>query len=110
MASLPSPAPSPASSPSPDGPDWAREAVALALDEARRFLATAFGFMRRPGRFCADWLAGRQHALNPLGFVATALGISGLIGALLRNPDGDGIWLHLMQLARLSPDSRARRS
>lgn len=87
----------PASPPPPDpgsldGPPWIRDALALAREEASRFAATALGFMRRPGRFSADWLAGRQRALNPLGFVATALGVSSAAGALLPGDERSSLW------------------
>jgi hypothetical protein len=67
------------------------EAVAVARAEVRRFVSTAVGFMRQPERFSADWLAGRQRALNPLGFVATALGISGAASILLPHDNGSGV-------------------
>lgn len=91
----PEPHDAPAAPPHPseaadgDGPPWIGDAIALARDEARRFVATALGFMRRPGRFSADWAAGRQGALNPLGFAATALGLSGAARALVPNGGGD---------------------
>jgi hypothetical protein len=74
--------------PDPAGPPWLKDAIAVASDEARRFAGTALGFMRRPGRFSAAWLAGRQRALNPLGFVATALGISSAAALLVQRDDG----------------------
>lgn len=83
------PAPPP---PDSDGPPWIRDALAVAAEEARRFLGTAAGFMRRPGRFSAAWLAGDEPALNPLGFVATALGISGAAGALLPQHDASRVF------------------
>jgi hypothetical protein len=64
------------------GPPWVREAFAVAREEVVRFVATLAGFLRAPGRFCADWFAGEERALNPLGFIATALAISGAFGAL----------------------------
>ncbi len=75
----------------PEGPAWIRETIALGREEARRFAVTAFAFMSRPSRFSADWLAGRQHALNPLGFVATALAISGAVGIFMPQGDSAGL-------------------
>jgi hypothetical protein len=65
-------------------------------DEGRRFVDTAHGFARAPASFSADWAAGRREALNPLGFMATALGIAGLAAALAPGSEG-GI---LSQIAR----------
>ncbi|MDB4968161.1 MAG: hypothetical protein JWN44_3850 [Myxococcales bacterium] len=75
----------------PEGPAWIRDTIALAREEAQRFGMTAVGFMRRPGGFSADWLAGRQRALNPLAFVASALAISSGVGMLLRGGDSAGV-------------------
>jgi hypothetical protein len=90
--SLPSAGP-----PSSGGPDWIRETIALGRDEIHRFVTTALGFMRRPGRFSADWFAGRQRALNPLGFIATALGLSSAAGALTPSLVRDTFWAHASQ-------------
>jgi hypothetical protein len=82
-----------------DGPAWIHEAVAITRDEIRAFVTTALGFMSQPGRFCGDWVEGRRSALNPLGFVATALGVSGLVKALVPDPAADGFWNHVSQAA-----------
>lgn len=73
-----------------EGPAWIRETMALGREEAQRFVATAVGFMRRPSRFSADWFAGGQRALNPLGFVASALAVSGTVSILMSGSDSDG--------------------
>jgi hypothetical protein len=75
----------------PEGPAWIRETIALGHEEARRFVATAVAILSRPGRFGADWFAGRQRALNPLGFVATALALSSAVGLLMPGGDGNGL-------------------
>jgi hypothetical protein len=72
------------------GPTWIREAFVATREEIARFVATLVGFMRRPGRFCDDWFAGRQRALNPLAFVGTALAVSGFVGLFVPNPQGNG--------------------
>jgi hypothetical protein len=72
-----------------DAPDWVRETVRVTRDEIRRFVATAAGFMLRPARFGAAWMAGESDALNPLGFVATALAVSGVATAVLAPGDDD---------------------
>jgi hypothetical protein len=72
----------------PNGPNWIREAWTLFWEEVRSFVRTGVGFLRRPGRFSADWVAGRQRALNPLGFVATSLAVSGLIRAVFPHRGG----------------------
>ena len=80
---------------SDDGPDWVRESLRVAADELRRFVATALAFTLRPARFSAAWLAGETTALNPLGFVATAIAVSGAAAALLAgggNAGGGGLW------------------
>jgi hypothetical protein len=66
-----------------DGPDWIRDAVAVARQEIRRFVATGVAFCVRPQRFAASWVAGDEHALNPLGCMATALAVTGTLGAFV---------------------------
>jgi hypothetical protein len=70
-----------------EGPPWIREAITQAREELARFAATVRSFMRQPERFSADWFAGRQRALNPLGFAASALAISGLVALCVPPPD-----------------------
>jgi len=72
------------------GPDWVRETARVTRDEIRRFLGTAAGFMLRPARFGAAWMAGESDALNPLGFVATALAVSGAAAAVLAPDHNEG--------------------
>jgi hypothetical protein len=71
------------SSAPPGGPDWVRETIAVTRDEIRRFAATAAGVCLQPRRFGAAWIDGTRRALNPLGFVATALGVSGAALAIV---------------------------
>ena len=91
----PRPRPRPPLPSATDAPDWVRETVRVTRDEIRRFVATAVGFMLRPARFGAAWAAGEGDALNPLGFVATALAITGAVAAVL-DPGDDGGRLALL--------------
>lgn len=43
----------------------------------RLFLRTAYDFTTRPMRFAVEWSSGQRHALNPLGFLATAFAVAG---------------------------------
>jgi hypothetical protein len=88
--------------PQAEGQPWIREAIALGREEVTRFIGTMVGFMRRPGRFSADWYAGRQRALNPLGFVASALAISGFVGLLTPDNGADDKSTLLTELAAAS--------
>lgn len=78
------------------GPDWLREAVAAVRDESVRFLVTALQCTRHPRRFAAAWFAGETRALNPIGYVSTALAISAAVRsvtvALLPVSDDGGFW------------------
>jgi len=82
-----------------DGPDWVVETLVGARDEVRRFARTAFATFRRPRRFAADWAAGRETALNPLAFIATAIGVSTAASALLPTGGPLGIGARLLQTA-----------
>lgn len=73
-------------SPLDGGPDWVRDGVRQFADELRAFVRTAVVFTLHPLRFGRGWVApagapegrgGDGHALNPLGFLATALAILG---------------------------------
>jgi hypothetical protein len=80
-----------------DGPDWLRETFVSTRDELRRFAHTAWGATRRPRRFAAAWAVGRELALNPLGFVATAIGISTAASALLPAAGPLSLWERVAQ-------------
>lgn len=41
----------------------------------RSFARTAFEFTLHPTRFAKEWATGTRHALNPLGFLATAFAV-----------------------------------
>jgi hypothetical protein len=73
-----------------------REAVAVVRDESVRFLVTALQCTRHPRRFAAAWFAGETRALNPVGYVSTALAISTAVRsvtlALLSVSDDGGFW------------------
>ena len=57
---------------------WLREAITAFLSEARLFLST-LSFALRPRRFVDAWLEGERRVMNPLGFMATALGIAAVL-------------------------------
>jgi hypothetical protein len=90
-----------------DDEDWIAVAVALARDEARRYLGTLWRVCTAPGRFGAAWAHGRADALHPLGFLASSAALLGLVvhvcGAVL-GADGDsllveianGLWPYLL--------------
>jgi hypothetical protein len=59
-----------------DGPDWVRESVVTVRDEFLRFVATLFHVTRHPQRFAAAWYEGKTKALNPAGFLSTALAVN----------------------------------
>jgi hypothetical protein len=65
------------------GPDWVREGLGQAYDELRAFVRTAVDFTLRPTEFAREWATGQRHALNPLGFLATAFGAFGVNLAVL---------------------------
>jgi hypothetical protein len=66
-------------------PDWVRDGLRQFADEVRLFLRTAVDFTLHPSRFAAEWATGARHALNPLGFLATAFAIAGPTNALFQH-------------------------
>jgi hypothetical protein len=52
-----------------------REGLRQFFDEVRLFARTAFDFTLHPTRFAKEWGSGERHALNPLGFLATAFAV-----------------------------------
>jgi hypothetical protein len=63
-------APNPPPAEDPGEPRWANDALRLWIAETRLFWSTAFAFVAHPRRFGEEWSAGRQPAMNPLGFLA----------------------------------------
>jgi len=57
------------------GPDWVREGLRQLVREVRSFARTAFEFTLHPTRFAKEWATGTRHALNPVGFLATAFAV-----------------------------------
>jgi hypothetical protein len=69
---------------SDDGsPDWVRDALRQFLEEVRLFVRTAVDFTLHPSAFAEAWVVGRQRALNPIGFLATAFAVLAPFDALL---------------------------
>jgi VanZ family protein len=66
-----------------EGPDWIREAIAQAIAEAHRYLATVAGFTMHPAKFARDWSDQRIKALNPLGMLATSAGLAATAAQIL---------------------------
>ena len=75
------------------GPDWVRDGLRQFVDEVRLFARTAFDFTLRPTRFAKEWATGARHALNPLGFLATAFAIvtpcEALFAHVMHHTDND---------------------
>jgi hypothetical protein len=89
-----------------EAPDWVKDGIRQFVDEVRLFLRTAADFTVRPFRFAREWSAGQRHALNPLGFLATAFAVAGPANALfaraVRVPDEPSSLVH-DALAALTP-------
>jgi hypothetical protein len=51
---------------------WLKDSLAATARELRAFAETAAAATVRPARFARGWVEGRQAALNPLAFMATA--------------------------------------
>jgi hypothetical protein len=85
-----------------ESPDWIRDAYHQFVGELRLFLRTAVDVTRQPIRFAEEWVQGRRHALNPLGFLATAFAVVGPALALLRSYTKFGgdqpssLWLEML--------------
>jgi hypothetical protein len=80
-----------------DGPDWVRESVVTVRDEILRFVATLFHFTLHPRRFAAAWYEGKTKALNPAGFLSTALAVNAAVllvfGWIRGTPESaDSLW------------------
>lgn len=65
-----------------ESPDWVRDGLRQLADEVRLFLRTVVEFTLHPARFGREWTSGARHALNPLGFLATALAVAGPVNVL----------------------------
>jgi hypothetical protein len=79
------------------GPDWVREGMRQFVGEVRLFASTAFDFTLHPTRFAKEWATGARHALNPLGFLATAFAIvtpcEALFGHVMHHEGSDAsLW------------------
>jgi hypothetical protein len=68
-----------------DSPDWVRDGLRQFVGEVRLFLRTAVDFTLHPSRFAAEWATGARHALNPLGFLATAFAVAGPANAIFQH-------------------------
>jgi len=64
-------------------PDWIRDAIERAREEAWKYVATGVAFTLRPGRFASTWIEGRERALNPFAILATGAGVLSVARALL---------------------------
>ncbi len=87
-------------------PDWVRDGLRQLADEVRLFLRTAVDFTLRPSRFASEWATGARHALNPLGFLATALAVVGPANVLFAHvvhasDDSSSLWREVF--AALTP-------
>jgi hypothetical protein len=74
-------------------PDWIRDAIRSAWGELKHFFATAFAFTRDPRGFAQRWSRGEEHAMNPLAYSATSLGLVSGLAVLVKavlpyNDDG----------------------
>jgi hypothetical protein len=78
------------------GPDWVREAVRAVRNESVRFVVTALACTRHPYRFATAWVRGETEALNPIGYLSTALAITAAVKAvttaILPLGDDNGFW------------------
>lgn len=58
-------------------PDWVRAGITQLRDEITLFVGTLWGFLRHPRLFTRGFLCGEIRALNPFGYLFTALGVVG---------------------------------
>jgi hypothetical protein len=82
------PARKPATS-NPD-PNWIEDAARAIAREIAAYARAVLTIARHPGRFAAEWSAGRAPALNPLAFLLNAMAVLGPWRALwsrLLDPD-----------------------
>lgn len=63
-------------------PDWVRSGIAQLRDEIALFLRTLWGFLRHPRLFTRGFLRGDVRALNPFGYLFTAIGVIGATQAI----------------------------
>lgn len=64
-------------------PDWVRSGIAQLHDEITLFLRTLWGFLRHPRTFTRGFLRGDIRALNPFGYLFTAIGAVGVFNAVV---------------------------
>jgi hypothetical protein len=56
-------------------PNWIADGLRSFFGELAEYARTVADFTTHPSRFAAEWASGERRALNPMGFLATALGI-----------------------------------
>jgi hypothetical protein len=56
-------------------PDWIADGVRASVAEVAEYLRTVVAFTAQPGRFATEWASGERRAMNPMGFLAAALGV-----------------------------------
>lgn len=66
----------------PGSPDWVRAGVVQLRDEVMLFVRTLWGFLRHPRLFTRGFLRGEVRALNPFGYLFTAIGVIGVAQAV----------------------------
>ena len=89
------------------GPDWVRDGLRQFAEEVRLFAKTAWDFTLRPSQFAQQWVAGERHALNPLGFLATAFAVvapcEAIFAHVMHHEDQDASSLMRAALAAVLP-------
>jgi hypothetical protein len=58
-------------------PDWIVDGLRQVAGELKLYARTSLEFTLHPRRFAGEWASGARHALNPMGFLATTLGVLG---------------------------------
>ena len=83
-------------------PNWIVDGIRHVRDELVLFGSTAAAVTLHPARFAEAWANGTRRALNPLAFLATAVGFTWpmkVLGDVLmqQRQEGQSIWLDLWQ-------------
>jgi hypothetical protein len=74
----------------PQARNWLRDGLAHVVQGFTRFFLTAAHITRHPRRFAVDWANGELRAFNPLGFFATAAGVTETVGLVVDRITGQG--------------------
>jgi hypothetical protein len=84
--------------------DWLRDGLRHVVQGFTQFFVTAAHITRHPRQFAIEWVSGDFRAFNPLGFFATAAGVTETVGLVVDRLSGQGARSSALDLVVSSVD------